>query len=266
MKKNYTIVNYLTVAGIALFSLSVFSQPTLNFTMDTAIDNGVTITETLVDGSDNYTLTVNHSGNEELDDLGGGDLIFYLSAIDPLTPYTLSVTKNGAPYNFTLNSMDYDTLESGFISLESNSGAVISSSQLYATGAGSISIDNPANAANIENFTITPADSDDLNDFGFHNVNVTLLGATLSIDTKALDTMVSVYPNPSNGVFTIKNAGVSLQSIQVIDVNGRLVSNVAIGDAIGNQEVDLGSTLASGIYLLKIQSLQATTIKRIVIE
>lgn len=34
--------------------------------------------EILVGDFDTYILTVNHSGNEELDNLGGGDLIFTL--------------------------------------------------------------------------------------------------------------------------------------------------------------------------------------------
>lgn len=134
-------------------------------------------------------------------------------------------------------------------------------------GAGSINIDNPSNSVNIESFTITPTDTDDLNDFGFHNINITVLGETLSeIDNEELDTLVLVYPNPSNGVFTIKNSGVSLQSIQVVDLNGRLISDISINDGLSSQEIDLRNTLATGIYLLKIQTLNATTIKKIVIE
>jgi hypothetical protein len=156
---------------------SICSAQNINFTIDSAVDNGSTITETIMIGADVYVLTVNHSGNEELDNLGGGDLIFFLSAIDPLTPHRLSITKNGDAVNFDLNSIDYDTLGAGFIALTNQDAAVISSATNYNVGAGTLTITNPANAIAITQINIIPADNDDLNDFGFHNINVDIATA-----------------------------------------------------------------------------------------
>ncbi|MEM5563701.1 T9SS type A sorting domain-containing protein [Psychroserpens sp. AS72] len=158
---------------ILLILISSFcSAQNINFTIDTAVDNGTSITETIVVGLDTYILTVFHSGNEELDDIGGGDLIFYLSAIDPLTPHMLSITKNGTPTNFNLNSIDYDTLAAGTISLTNQDGDFISNPTAYSLGAGTLTITNPANGLDISQININPTDNDDLNDFGFHNINV----------------------------------------------------------------------------------------------
>ncbi|MDO6595504.1 T9SS type A sorting domain-containing protein [Oceanihabitans sp. 2_MG-2023] len=178
MTKNYILkkrrlLNMLFVCLAILMSYTSIAQ-NLNFTIDTATDNEVTITETIVNGGDTYVLTIAHSGNEELDDLGGGDLIFYLSAIDPLTPHVLSITRNGIPTNFTLNGLDYDTLEAGTISVTNQDNAEISSPTNYPFGGGAITITNASNAVNISSFNIIPTDIDDLNDIGFHNIDVTM--------------------------------------------------------------------------------------------
>ena len=145
------------------------------FTIDTAVDNTISITETIVSGGDTYVLTVFHSGNEELDNLGGGDLIFFLSAIDPLTPYTLSITRNGSPTNFNLNSIDYDTLGQGTISLTNQDDAIISNPTSYNIGNGTLVISNPANALSISEVKINPTSVLDLNNFGFHNISVDIV-------------------------------------------------------------------------------------------
>ncbi|WP_430466910.1 T9SS type A sorting domain-containing protein [Winogradskyella ouciana] len=204
MKKNYilkkTILqNCLFCCLLLLLSYSVKAQ-NLNFTIDTAVDNGTSITETISVGPDTYVLTVFHSGNEELDNLGGGDLVFYHSAIDPLNPHMLSVTKNGNPVNFNLNSIDYDTLGEGTISLTNQDGDFISDPTLYPLGAGTLTITNPANGLGISQININPTDSDDLNDFGFHNVNLDIVNSC----SPPAGTVVFFSQNCTSGEFFVE--------------------------------------------------------------
>lgn len=262
MKPHYTLkkksLQYLFVLLMLSFmSTTTFTQ-TLNFTIDTAIDNGTSITETIISG-DTYVLTIFHTGNEELDDLGGGDLIFYLSATDPLSPFIVSMTKNGAPFSFTLNSLDYDTLEAGNISVTNHNDVVIATSITYPLGAGSIVISNPANAVDISNFKIIPTDNDDLNDFGFHNINITVGTALNDVDLE-LNNQVLIYPNPSSGKIAIKNSSrFVLQSIEISDLKGRVVkSNVT-------DQMNL-SELSSGVYLVNINSDRGTIVKKLIIK
>ncbi|MBU2920707.1 DUF5011 domain-containing protein [Winogradskyella psychrotolerans] len=184
---------HLARNGITKFLLLVIlafswqsNAQNLNFTIDTAVDNGTSITETIVSGGDTYVLTVFHSGNEELDHLGGGDLIFYLSAIDPLTPYTLSITKNGSPTNFSLNSIDYDTLGQGTISVTNQDGDVISNPTTYGVGSGTLVTSNPVNALDISQVKITPTGVSDLNNFGFHNINVDIMAVSNTLEVPTI--------------------------------------------------------------------------------
>lgn len=252
---------------ILLFLISSFcSAQNLNFTIDTAVDNGTSITETIVDGTDTYVLTVFHSGNEELDNLGGGDLIFFHSAIDPLTPHMLTITKNGLPTDFNLNGIDYDTLEAGTISVTNQSGDFISSPTAYALGAGSITITNAANALSITQINIIPTDTDDLNDFGFHNINVEILD-TLSIDdVSLLEENIDIFPNPSNGIITIKNSGIVLNSVVVTDINGRTVVSIDLERITVDKELNLSSVLSEGMYFMTISSEKSSITKKVTIK
>jgi len=62
----------------------------------------------------------------------------------------------------------------------------------------------------------------------------------------------SVYPNPSNGNFTVRFAeAVSGRSLQITDVSGRLVEQVQL---IGTEYSYSGAKLNAGIYFVKVIS------------
>lgn len=270
MKKNYTLKKTIT-NGILFWCLlllsgtSVIAQ-SLNFTIDTAVDNGTSITETIVNGADTFVLTVFHSGNEELDNLGGGDLIFFLSAIDPLTPYILSIKKNGEVVNFKLNSIDYDTLGAGTISVANQDDEIISSPTLYPVGSGMLTMTNPNNAFSISEIKIIPTGVLDLNNFGFHNISVDILD-TLGLDESSLlESTVSIFPNPSNGDITIENSTIALEKVTISDLNGRVVTSYNLNGSIENKDLKMHSVLSSGMYLITISSKNASTTKKLVIR
>jgi hypothetical protein len=172
MKKNYFFY--------ALFLVCCFNLTgqTLNFTIDTAVDTGTTITETIINGSDTYVLTIDHVQDvEELFDLGGGDLIFFLGSANGPTPFLLSITKNANLANFKLNSIEYDTLAAGTISVTNQDDAIIAAPISYPIGSGLLTISNPANAIDISQIKIIPGNGLDLNNFGFHNINVEIVAA-----------------------------------------------------------------------------------------
>jgi hypothetical protein len=238
----------------------------LNFTIDTAIDNGTSITETIVVGPDSYVLTVFHSGNEELDNLGGGDLIFFLSAIDPLTPYILSIKKNGELINFKLNSIDYDTLGQGIISLTNQDNEEISTPTSYNVGSGNLFISNPSNGFDITEIKIIPTGVLDLNNFGFHNINIDVLDTLGMNENSLLDSQVSIFPNPSNGDITIKNSSIALEKAVVTDLNGRTIITYNLNGIIGNQDLKMNSVLSTGMYLMTISSKNGVTTKKLTIK
>lgn len=180
MKKKYNLrkgrlLNILLGCLLILFSFTSMAQ-NLNFTIDSAVDSGTDITETISNGDDTFVLTVDHATNiEELDNLGGGDLIFFLGTDFGDSPWFLTITKNGIPTNFDLNGIDYDTLGAGSIGLSNQDDAVITTLTAFPVGFGALPISSPTNAAGITQIKIIPGDADDFNDFGFHNINVTIV-------------------------------------------------------------------------------------------
>lgn len=253
MKKNYSYLkNVFTKILLCYFFMHGYNTTAqnLNFTIDTAISTGTTITETLTNGADTYVLTVDHSlDSETLDDLGGGDLIFYHGGGFTTEPFVLSITKNGNPTNFNLIGIDYDTLEAGAISVTNQDGNEISAPTNYSLGAGAITITNPANALSITQINIIPGDNDDLNDFGFHNIVVDVLD-TLSFEEFTKNQKTSIYPNPVNDILTIKSQN-EITTIRIFDTLGKLILNQSPNKL---EEKISVSNLKSGTYFLGITS------------
>jgi hypothetical protein len=80
-------------------------------------------------------------------------------------------------------------------------------------------------------------------------------------EAQAQLTGVHVYPNPTNGVFTVELKAGSLKSVVISDVTGRKVLEVSGNTS--SAEVDL-TELANGIYYAAVVSENGTAVVRIV--
>jgi hypothetical protein len=83
-----------------------------------------------------------------------------------------------------------------------------------------------------------------------------------------LNTMITVSPNPSNGVFTLKlNAGSRINGqVEIIDVTGRSVYAQDV-DLIGQQNINIDlSKCAKGIYTVLLKTANGNAAKRISID
>ena len=72
---------------------------------------------------------------------------------------------------------------------------------------------------------------------------------------------VNIYPNPNKGSFTIETTATEKQTVQVFDVNGKLVFSQTIH---GNTSIDAG-TLADGVYNVNIMGNEGVVNKRLVV-
>jgi hypothetical protein len=72
---------------------------------------------------------------------------------------------------------------------------------------------------------------------------------------------VNIYPNPNNGSFIIEPSSATKQSMQVYDVNGKLVLSQTIN---GKTTID-ASSLNEGIYNISLLSNEGVINKRLVI-
>lgn len=94
--------------------------------------------------------------------------------------------------------------------------------------------------------------------------------ANVGINTlsSALNTELDVYPNPSNGAFTLKlNAGSRVNGqVEVIDVTGRVVFSQDV-DLIGQENISIDlSKCSKGIYTVLLKTANGNTARRISLE
>ena len=82
----------------------------------------------------------------------------------------------------------------------------------------------------------------------------------LSVPEKELDRSVSIYPNPTSDLASVK-ANSTIRSIQLFDVQGRIVLTKLLSDE--NASVDL-SNYSSGIYYLKISTENGSKTEKLV--
>ena len=90
-----------------------------------------------------------------------------------------------------------------------------------------------------------------------------------SFTTTSIEDNLSIYPNPSNGIFDIKLTSGNLQTeLFLFDTTGKLIERTSISKENSAENIiTMGNhNLASGIYLLKIINKEETIIKKLIIE
>ncbi len=120
------------------------------------------------------------------------------------------------------------------------------------------------NGANTVYFLVSPYFTGNTGTYLF-DVNVTRSALT-SVSSVNMVDQINVYPNPSEGAFTVRLDAVksSAVSIKVMDVNGRTLIEKPIH---GLDEVSLDlSEMSNGIYIIQIVTSKAVLTKEIIIQ
>ena len=91
------------------------------------------------------------------------------------------------------------------------------------------------------------------------------LEMTMGVDVLGLNDNLSVYPNPSNGEFTINIGNETMSKIHVFDISGKLVFSDKIVNKTENHTLNL-SYLTNGIYILKLSNNEYTKQTKLVIN
>ncbi len=97
-------------------------------------------------------------------------------------------------------------------------------------------------------------------------IEAVLSGTTMGLKTDLNPALVSVFPNPGNGILNVSAKdlkGGQTLTLEVCDLSGRVVYT-GTGSKTG-ATVNLGK-LASGVYMLKVATNSDVAIKRIVIQ
>ena len=80
-------------------------------------------------------------------------------------------------------------------------------------------------------------------------------------EIKDLADIVNIYPNPAGEFINIESKGISIEMLNLYDLNGQLLLNKQIAES--KTQLTL-TNLNPGIYILKIKTKSGTAIKRIV--
>ncbi len=153
------------------------------------------------------------------------------SNIDPATQYNYSVTPvPGATYNWTVTN--------GTVM----SGTGTASVMVEFSGSGSVEVDITDNSCSGNDVLVVTANSVGLDEVSGINA--------------------SVYPNPSNGIFTLQLENSDALNIRIMDVSGKVIRAERLAGA-NLYTIDMTAAEA-GVYLMEIESAEGRTFKRMV--
>jgi hypothetical protein len=75
--------------------------------------------------------------------------------------------------------------------------------------------------------------------------------------------LLNVYPNPTNGLLIIDLKTVSIQSVSILDLNGRTLSSVEVNNSTYTANL---SDLQDGVYLVKVDTAKGSVLKRVLLQ
>jgi hypothetical protein len=211
----------------------------------------------IVSGADANEVVVNWGGN------GQGTL----SLVETNTVTTCSAA---ADYSVMINSPE-TTLSNDtticithVLNIEAEDGFAA-----YAWSSGqdtrSIQVNGEAQGLNTTTYTVTVTDAN--NCTGTASIMVTV-DACAGIEENATATRVTIFPNPNMGEFTleISNAEPGKSTISIVTTTGEMIysNQVVIGQQSYRQNIGLNA--GSGVYFLKVETTNGTTIQKLVIR
>lgn len=90
---------------------------------------------------------------------------------------------------------------------------------------------------------------------------------SLSIDDQFLSNNIKIYPNPTNSSLFIENStDINLNSGAIYDISGRLITNINIGSNTNSLTSINVSAFSNGVYFLKLNSENASTTFKFIVE
>ena len=96
-------------------------------------------------------------------------------------------------------------------------------------------------------------------------VNVTQAGAPTAIDEEVAEG-ISIYPNPTNGMFTVGFGSIEGKvTCQIVNARGSVIETREV-NASDNSEVIFNTNVAAGVYFVRIISGDSVWTERVVIE
>ncbi|MFD2824269.1 M4 family metallopeptidase [Lacinutrix iliipiscaria] len=102
---------------------------------------------------------------------------------------------------------------------------------------------------------------------GWYLDNIVIYNCARPLSVEEFETLnrsIIVFPNPSNGVFTLsKTQQIDLKTAEIHDINGRFIKHIDLSTMSLEQNIDM-TNLSSGIYFMTVNSIHAKTVIKLV--
>ena len=265
-------VKSLNGCGESVYSITFnFTTAAISCTTYNSIQNNITIPGT---GTTEHviTSTLNIPDNVSITDVNVTINVQHVWAGDVELKLT---SPNGTEVILLANSKCDDGTDDIGVTYDDQAGGPISCSTSAPCVGGTIQPENTLSVFNGEastgNWIVTATDGYPSDDGGeFLNFNIEICGApVLGIEDTKFTESVSVYPNPNNGEFFVSFHSTTSQAVKLslFDMRGRLVSKQTFenNSNVFNQKVRFND-LAKAVYILKIQTGNSETFKRLIIK
>jgi type IX secretion system substrate protein/NHL repeat-containing protein len=182
------------------------------------------------------------------------------------TTYTVKGTDGNDCVNTPAATCTVMVNASPIISVNTSTICTGSTATLTASGANTYTWNTGATGASISpsptvttNYTVTGTDAN--NCMNTDTLSVIVVDCTTGIEQFANINELNIYPNPNKGNFVIEPSSATKQTMQVYDVNGKLVLSQSIN---GKTTID-ASSLNEGVYNISLTSGEGVVNKRVVI-
>ena len=238
-----TIACGTTASTNVPLAISASGTPTITSTLN--IPSGVTISDV------NVTMNITHTWINDLS-----------ATLTSPTGTVITLFANQCSPSASINNI-VATFDDAGVALVCGNNPGISGTVIPAQA---LSAFNGQSSTGIWTLTVLDAFNQDGGSLNSWSLNVCGL-APLAVNENALQNFV-VYPNPSNGNFTVQFNSNSSNSIKigVHDMRGRQIfDKVYQNAAVFNQNIQLNN-LQSGVYLVSVQDGDTKEVKRIIIE
>lgn len=150
------------------------------------------------------------------------------------------------------------------VAYNTTTGEVIWKGSNFYTGVNAANYAGPFAPAEIVITSATPATNTASAQHTYDNYVATATATENLLNAKEFSNVakLSVYPNPTNGIVNISNDSNALNSVDVLDLNGRTVKSIKLTGETSAQ-VNI-SDLSAGVYMMNISSDQGSVTKKIV--
>lgn len=173
------------------------------------------------------------------------------------------LTNNAVTGNGTMQNIPLTPQISGNVIVDNTSGWTEISGTYHAVGGEQfLTIGNFNNDAQTQLLTVIPVFGISRAYYYFDNVSVT--ATTLGINENNISDNLSIYPNPTNGIFTIQQNKVTELDIEIYNIIGERIYKTKLNSLLTTIELN---NQAKGVYFVRItENNKSVIIRKIIIQ